>query len=91
MAPCHHSVLQTAIAAYARERRRNSELVHRLQQMHGEQVDMLTMKKRWGSAQGRVVGQSTPFKKKHQAAHLPAQKMTAEALAVYAGSTGQLA
>jgi hypothetical protein len=24
------------------------ELVHRLQQLHGEQVDVLEMKKRWG-------------------------------------------
>lgn len=39
--------LQAGLAAYGRERRRNAELVHRLQQMHGEQVDVLEMKKRF--------------------------------------------
>ena len=37
---------EAGLSAYARERRRNGELVHRLQQMHGEQVDMLELKKR---------------------------------------------
>ena len=29
---------EAAVAAFGRERRRNAELVHRLQQLHGEQV-----------------------------------------------------
>eukprot|EP00798_Chlamydomonas_sp_ICE-L_P001244 gene1244-32592_t len=37
---------EAALAAYARERRRNGELVHRLQQMHEEQVDMLDLQRR---------------------------------------------
>lgn len=37
---------EAALAAYGRERRRNAELVHRLQQMHAEQVDVLELKKR---------------------------------------------
>jgi len=42
---------ETALAAYSRERRRNTELVHRLQQMHSEQVDVLEMKKRYQELQ----------------------------------------
>lgn len=37
---------EAALAAYGRERRRNAELVHRLQQMHAEQVDTLELKRR---------------------------------------------
>jgi hypothetical protein len=43
---CVQERTETALAAYSRERRRNTELVHRLQQMHSEQVDVLEMKKR---------------------------------------------
>ena len=32
---------EAAVAAFGRERRRNAELVHRLQQLHGEQVRIL--------------------------------------------------
>jgi hypothetical protein len=37
---------EAALAAFGRERRRNLELVHRLQQMHAEQVDTLELKRR---------------------------------------------
>ena len=37
---------EAAVAAFGRERRRNAELVHRLQQLHGEQVDTLELKRR---------------------------------------------
>ena len=40
---------EAAVAAFGRERRRNAELVHRLQQLHGEQVDTLELKRRWGA------------------------------------------
>lgn len=38
---------ESALAAYGRERRRNAELVHRLQQLHGEQVDAVELKRRY--------------------------------------------
>eukprot|EP00983_Pelagomonas_calceolata_P132677 1161896-Pelagomonas_calceolata.AAC.3 len=46
---------ETALAAYSRERRRNTELVHRLQQMHSEQVDVLEMKKRCGALEKELL------------------------------------
>ncbi len=39
------------MAGYGRERRRNAELVHRLQQLHGEQVDTVELKKRYQQLQ----------------------------------------
>ena len=33
---------EASVAAFGRERRRNAELVHRLQQLHGEQVRLVT-------------------------------------------------
>jgi len=42
---------EAALAAYGRERRRNAELVHRLQQMHAEQVDTLELKRRYQELQ----------------------------------------
>ncbi|KAG1661151.1 hypothetical protein FOA52_002526 [Chlamydomonas sp. UWO 241] len=54
---------EAALSAYGRERRRNAELVHRLQQMHGEQVDTLELKKRFHEL---------------QTAHMIAQKMATE-------------
>eukprot|EP00955_Chlamydomonas_euryale_P070789 360863-Chlamydomonas_euryale.AAC.4 len=45
---------EAALSAYGRERRRNGELVHRLQQMHNEQVwsvDTLELKRRYHELQ----------------------------------------
>lgn len=38
-------------AAQAKERARNAELVHRLQQLHAEQIDVLELQKRYAELQ----------------------------------------
>uniref|UniRef100_A0A383WD17 C2 domain-containing protein n=1 Tax=Tetradesmus obliquus TaxID=3088 RepID=A0A383WD17_TETOB len=43
--------LDVAAAAHARERTRNAELVHRLQQLHAEQVDVIELQKQYAELQ----------------------------------------
>lgn len=40
----HRAELMTAL--YGKERRRNAELVHRLQQLHAERVDMIEIQRK---------------------------------------------
>ncbi|KAG2429296.1 hypothetical protein HXX76_011064 [Chlamydomonas incerta] len=52
---------ESAMAAYGRERRRNAELVHRLQQLHAEQVDTLELKKRYQQLQDAHMEQARNY------------------------------
>ncbi|GBF87530.1 glycine D-amino acid oxidase [Raphidocelis subcapitata] len=47
-----------ADAALRRERRRNAELVHRLQQLHGEQIDVISLQRRHAELQEAHVAQA---------------------------------
>jgi hypothetical protein len=43
--------LSVALAAQAKERARNAELVHRLQQLHSEHVDVLALQRQYAELQ----------------------------------------
>lgn len=49
---------EATLAALSRERRRNAELVHRLQQLHGERIDVLELQRRYSELQEAHVAQA---------------------------------
>ncbi|KAG2496621.1 hypothetical protein HYH03_005442 [Edaphochlamys debaryana] len=52
---------EACMAAYGRERRRNTELVHRLQQLHAEQMETMELKKRHQALQEAHMEQARTY------------------------------